>query len=421
MTSQKHRPIFKKSTAQEIIEYILLILCMVVIALRITFTEAPGPQSSIQPYILWDDVFTLAVSTVLILCFIFWLLYSLFSSGFTYRLSAIELGLALFCLAALISGLAAANKRDAVTDFVSLVAPVIMALLLVQILDSDRKIRLLLISIVALAVLTTYQCIYQLIVENRTWIDFYNEDPQQMLENLGIQPGSFHQMLFEHRLYSKDVKGFFTTSNSAGSFLILAVFAALSLFISRLKNHAEKKWKKPPVLTGIIFTVVLLGLFITRSKGAVAAFIIAAAMFAVYFLASGWLRAHKKLLLTVVLFLAVVTASLVVTYGNRHGRLPGGNSMLVRWQYWNSAARMYTDHPLTGVGPGNFGKYYTHYKPDAALESVGDPHNFLLTILTQYGPIGLFAFLAMIFYRWPWLSFHPFRHPCPSHALPKVT
>jgi len=57
---------------------------------------------------------------------------------------------------------------------------------------------------------------------------------------------------------------------------------------------------------------------------------------------------------------------------------------------------MYADHPLTGVGPGNFGDFYTYYKPAAALESVADPHNFPLSFLTQYGPLGLLGFLAML-------------------------
>jgi len=80
-----------------------------------------------------------------------------------------------------------------------------------------------------------------------------------------------------------------------------------------------------------------------------------------------------------------------------HGRLPGGNSMLVRWQYWEATARMCADHPLTGVGPGNFATHYPHYKPAGALESVADPHNFVLSFLAQYGPLGLLGFLAMIF------------------------
>jgi len=58
---------------------------------------------------------------------------------------------------------------------------------------------------------------------------------------------------------------------------------------------------------------------------------------------------------------------------------------------------MFADHPLTGVGPGNFANYYSRYKPPEAIESVLDPHNFLLSILTQYGPLGLIGFLAVIF------------------------
>ena len=91
---------------------------------------------------------------------------------------------------------------------------------------------------------------------------------------------------------------------------------------------------------------------------------------------------------------AIVTVS--VSYGMKHGRLPGGNSMLVRWQYWEASARMIADHPWTGVGPGNFGTRYNHYKPAAALESVADPHCLPLSLLAQYGPLGLIGFLAMV-------------------------
>jgi hypothetical protein len=95
--------------------------------------------------------------------------------------------------------------------------------------------------------------------------------------------------------------------------------------------------------------------------------------------------------------LAAASGWALVSYGLEHGELPGGSSMLVRWQYWHASAKMYADHPLTGVGPGNFAHFYQHYKPAAALESVADPHNFPLAVLTQYGPLGLLGFLVMIF------------------------
>ena len=110
-----------------------------------------------------------------------------------------------------------------------------------------------------------------------------------------------------------------------------------------------------------------------------------------------WLKTYKKTILLIFLLLLIGGGWLVISYGLKHNRLPGGSGMLVRWQYWHSSAKMYADHPLTGVGPGNFAYFYQHYKPAEALESVADPHNFLLSVLTQYGPLGLIGFLAMIF------------------------
>jgi hypothetical protein len=60
---------------------------------------------------------------------------------------------------------------------------------------------------------------------------------------------------------------------------------------------------------------------------------------------------------------------------------------------------MYADHTTTGVGPGNFSHNYPRYKPAAALESVADPHCFALSVLCQYGPVGLIGFVVMVL--WP--------------------
>jgi tetratricopeptide (TPR) repeat protein len=98
-----------------------------------------------------------------------------------------------------------------------------------------------------------------------------------------------------------------------------------------------------------------------------------------------------------VLILTVLVCILIVSYGQSYGRLPGGNSMLVRWQYWASTAKMISDYPLTGVGGGNFSYYFTHYKYPSAIESVADPHNFFLSFLAQYGPLGLLSILLMLF------------------------
>jgi O-antigen ligase len=273
---------------------------------------------------------------------------------------------------------------------------------LTQILSRRVWVRLALVVLAACAVVSAYQCAEQYLVSNQVTIEQYEESPEILLEPLGIDPGTFQHFLFEHRLYSRGIRGFFTTSNSAASFALLAAFAAVILLVRGDADHAPLTSRLRSRLAPIAgATIVIVGLLLTQSKGGTMAFLMGGVAFGLTLCVRSWFAARAKPVLagTVllgVLFVAAVTYALI-SYGLEHGRLPGGNSMLVRWQYWEASARMYADHPVTGVGPGNFASYYPHYKPPAALESVADPHNFILSFLTQYGPLGLLGFLAMVF------------------------
>jgi len=386
-----------KSKALAYFEYVLLALCLAVIALRTTVTEGPTTQSSTFAANLGDSLYSLSVSTVLILAFILWILWSFCSKSFIYRRTGMEIGLGIFCVGAFIAGLAAADKRLAVTDIAVFLAPMLTAFLLVQILDSQAQIKLMLAVIAALGVISVYQCAEQFFVTNQMTIEQYEQDPQSMLSPLSIEPDSFQQFLFEHRLYSRGVRGYFTTRNSAGSFALMALFAAIALFIDKFKNRRSDTQNILYLLCcGLGILVILFGLGLTRSKGAIIGLFFAVAAFIMFLFFGNWLKTHKRAVLAVCLLLGIVGGGAVFSYGLNRDRLPGGGSMLVRWQYWRASAKMYADHPLTGVGPGNFGDYYTYYKPAAALESVADPHNFLLSILTQYGPLGLLGFMAVL-------------------------
>ncbi len=417
-----------KSKALVCLEYILLVFCLCVIALRTMFTESPTVQAANLPSSITDSMyglpiwravlissFSMFVSAALIFSFFLWLVLSLCGKKFSYRLSGIEIGLGLFCVAAIVSGFAAPDKRGAITDFAGLVAPVLMALLLAQILGSQSKIRLILALIVALGVVSAYRC-WEQYPENEHMIEFYEQDPDSALAQQRIVPNSLEHFQFEHRLYSKDISGFFTTSNSAGSFALMASLAAVALLFERYRNRklagTEPVWF---ITCGIAAAVVIFGLVITKSKGAIVASLFAAVMFVIYLCFSNWLKVHKKAVLIICLLLALAGTSVVVWYGLAHGRLPGGNSMLVRWQYWHASVKMYADHLLTGVGPGNFAHFYPHYKPASASESVANPHNFILSVLTQYGPIGLIGFLAMICTPL-WAVISPRSASCPSEA-----
>ena len=387
-----------KSKGLVYLEYFLLGLCLCVIALRCSYTEGPPMQSTTSAANLNDGVYSLSVSAVLIFSFILWIVAKFWDNRFSYRVTGIEIGLGIFCVAAIVAGFAAADKRLAITDIVVFLAPALMAILLVQILDSRQKIRLVLAVITALGAVSAYQCAEQFFVSNQLTIEQYKQEPESLLEPLGIEPGSSRHFQFEHRLYSRGVRGFFTTRNSAGSFALIALFAGIVLLAEKLKNrNSDPAGFRYLLACGCIVTIILLSLVLTRSKGAFIGLFLAAMVFAGIRAFGNRLKSHRKAALVICLLLCLAVSSVIAIYGLKHNELPGGGSALVRWQYWHASAQMYADHKLTGVGPGNFGHLYPRYKPAAALESVSDPHNFVLSILTQYGPLGLLAFLLMLF------------------------
>ncbi len=386
-----------KSTGQVIFEYILFGLCLSIIALRATFTESPIAQSSTLPSNIGDIIYSLTISAVLIFSFILWFAWSICSKRFIYRFTGIELGLCVLAIGAIAAGFTASNKRLAINNIAVFFAPIFMAMLLAQILDSQSKIKLVLAVIAALGVVSAYQCMEQFFFSNQVTIEQYEQDPQILLEPMGIELGTFQQFLFEHRLYTRGVSGFFTTRNSAGSFALMASFAAIALFLDKFKNRKSDSSQPLHLLAcGTAVSIIIFGLALTRSKGAILGALFAATLFIAYLCFGNWLKDHKKAILIIFLLLLICGGWLLISYGLKHNRLPGGSGMLVRWQYWHASAKVYADHPLTGVGPGNFTYFYQHYKPAEALESVADPHNFLLSVLTQYGPVGLAGFLAMI-------------------------
>ncbi len=386
-----------------ILEAILLGLCLCILALRVTYTEAPTVQmSSMLPANLADTLYSLTVSSLLIFAFVFWLVVRVYRGRLAYHVTGMEFGLTLFVLAAAIAAAGASDKRAAINQTLMLLGPLFAALLLAQILNTDLRVRLVLAVIVGLGVVSAYQCAEQRFVSNRATIEQYEQDPKMLLDPLGIEPGTFPHFLFEHRLYSQGIRGHFTTSNSAASFSVLASFAALVLLLRRRADRKAHPEELPPsLLPALAAVMALTGLLLTKSKGGILAFIVGLALFAWLLAFRRQLATHRRLAFAVVVPLVLLVAGtsgyVAVRYGLQHGSLPGGNSMLVRWQYWAASAQMYADHAWTGVGLGNFSNYYTHYKPAPALESVSDPHNVLLSLLTQCGPLGLLGFLAMVF------------------------
>ena len=378
------------------IQTLVFATILLLLTIRAMQTEITGSSSAaaLNDYIglIWHTV----MNFVPVICLLLWLGLNFLKRNFKYRFSMLEKGFAVFTAAAAISFFYASDKRAVLDNYCLFAGAVCGAILLTQLLSCESRRKILLVFLIALGILNSVECFNQYMSSNKTLIEQYEQDPQSQLNLLGIAPDTLEQWQYEHRLYSKDIKGFFTTSNSLGSFLILSGFACISMLISEIKKlHISKNF------SGVIFLaaagfIMFLAFTIAYSKGAIAAGLVFALCYLIWYTKTALIRKHRFAIFAIVCTAAVLGCLSAIIYGCESGTLPGGNSMFVRWQYWISSFGIFKDHPLIGIGPGNFAIYYPAYKIPAALETVSDPHNFILSIACQYGLIGLAGFIMMI-------------------------
>jgi O-antigen ligase len=77
------------------------------------------------------------------------------------------------------------------------------------------------------------------------------------------------------------------------------------------------------------------------------------------------------------------------------------SSLASRIMIWQASSKMIVDHPIIGIGPGNFQKIYLGYQqyfPPYLEWAVPHPHNIYLALWLQTGIIGLIGFLALIIF-----------------------
>jgi hypothetical protein len=330
MTNNLKQKLIASSPKHLFWEYLLLVVFLCVLALRATNVESINTPLLASWMNLGDELASLSFTAVLLVCVLLWFVRISYQKTFVYSFTALELPAIVFFITGLIGIIVASNKRAAIDDCVTMVVPVFAAIVLVQILDSDLKIRIALAVIVALACASAYRCVDQFFTETQLMVDQYKANPQSILQAMGLTPGTLEAWLAEHRIFTKGVNGFLTTGNSVASFSILAAFAGAALFIEQLKALLKKKVKWTSVLmTAAALFGVLLNFLLVRSKGGTIGFALALLLFIVLLWFGSFVKKYRKHILIIVLLAVIVCVAVIVNYGLRHGRLPGGNSLAV--------------------------------------------------------------------------------------------
>ncbi|MBC2399553.1 O-antigen ligase family protein [Clostridium tetanomorphum] len=174
-------------------------------------------------------------------------------------------------------------------------------------------------------------------------------------------------------------------SNNLGVFMVIAIFPLIMLALN------EKKRKKKLFFSLLAF-LALINLILSLSRNAWAGFAIGCLVLAFIY---SW-----KILIG---FLGLGGISLFIPQiSNRLIEFTDKSQNLSRVKLWDIAFMMIKDHPIKGVGNGNYRVFYEKYKLKYKNKIEYYPtdnfhtHNIFLKIQSELGIFGTIAFIAMI-------------------------
>lgn len=266
--------------------------------------------------------------------------------------------------------------------------------------------RLVILGAIALSV----HAVHQRFISMPATRAAYEQDPDKRLAELNIDapPGSAMRAQYESRLYSSEPMATFALTNSL-AVLLSGALVALGMWIaSQLRQSSQQRLAlgTASLAWGLIATAWLL----TKSRAAWLSVVLVAALCAFlwwrgrrsFFISErvridaadqvtpaekdplrvgswrgarpGWMTATAVgALLVFAAFVSLLSRdSLILSEAPK--------SIAYRLEYWQASSKMILDHPLTGVGLGNFQSYYPRYKSSTASEIVADPHNWIFDI-----------------------------------------
>ena len=331
-----------------------------------------------------------------------WAVYQLKFPEVRYRLSWPAFLLSITVAVMFVSvyhSLGAGDYRAALNHWWQWVAFAVGFTLIIQLLDSARVNRAVVAVMLAVAVSISCIGIYDSLVripEIRS--EYFQGNAQQriaLLQDAGINetrvgsPGRYH---FESRIQSPEPYVTFALTNSLAGFLA-PWFTLLILSTLSQQDIMQSQGQLGKLL--LLASVLAFCLVLTKSRSACCAVGLSV------LIGAGLFKGYRAMAIKVVAALSVL-GLLVFALGMLTHRLDSKiitesvKSLSFRMEYWESSSAMAGDHLWTGVGPGNFRDYYTSYKLAAASESIADPHNWMLEVLTSFGLPVLLLLCAVI-------------------------
>lgn len=370
---------------------------------------------------------TFAIAAIIVAC-AGWVFASGAWRGRRLRTTGLEAGGLMLLVASIIAFSRAGQKHLALIGAADFLTIVLYAITLRQLLTSRWHLRLGLAVVMATAGMLVAKACYQKWVEWPATIKYYEEHRAELLgtttpANDARSPdalpatqratalsddaseqrraGLIHD--YEARLRSGAMTGYFAHPNILGSCMAMLTLCCGGIAFTRWRS-GRRGAMVAPTLLAFACAGVLIG---SQSKGAGAACIAAVLFFLPGMVGS--IRPDllspritkplprtfaRRMVITGWVLAAVGASSLFAMLRAEPGLL--GLSMRYRAMYWEGAKTMVDDVGVWGIGPDNFGRHFTRYKPVACPEEVDDPHNWLIKSFVEYGWLGTAGLLALL-------------------------
>ena len=194
----------------------------------------------------------------------------------------------------------------------------------------------------------------------------------------------------------------FTYPNSYAAHLILTM-PLLIAFIWKRSKSIHPAFISRITFSGTFFILSIYCLMSTGSRGAITAITVSI----IFILAieikqlKTSLNLDKKIIFSGSLFLSILSIILLIIVFKQRDLL----SVSARMDYYSAAVKLFLEHPVAGIGLGEFFPNYLRIKPPSA-EETRLVHNMVLHFLSQCGLFGGVA--ALIFLLHPliiWRSY----------------
>ncbi len=234
---------------------------------------------------------------------------------------------------------------------------------------------------------------------------------QQQLLAIGVPQSSLEgrgRESYEGRLLaSTEPLGRFALANTFAGLLVTWLVVLTAILVYRWQDPGNSFPTTAVWAMGLgLVLLIAFCLLLTKSR---TAYVGALAGLAV--IALSMIRARKsntRRTLLILCSVVVATGGLVglaaATGGlDRWVVAEAPKSLRYRLEYWQGTWDVIREHPLFGVGPGNFRNHYLQYKLPESSEEISDPHNLVLDVwvnggilaLTGLGLLGAFCLTNM--------------------------